>query len=232
MPFEELSKLNCNTNYSIDLKDPHKSQVGFDRQKIKFAHPWSRDMTLDQLVENCFSEEKGLLSNINAWEYFIEGGSIMLNKQVLCSGYKTRTDRPNKDYLYTLGDKLWYLFSGQSYDISQLDAEFITNMTDTMLSRPAEDLVIIQPLLDYIEKYVKPAMDNYIANHPSKHRIDDSLKENDAQYAAQMAQVETLLVPAKAKSPQQSKVAILGMMMFGLSYLSWNLVNGLLREGY
>lgn len=104
---------------------------------FKFVHPWSRNLALDQLVENCF-EENGILSN---------------------------------------PDNIYYLTSKLSESDADYVTEFITNTTDEILNRKTEYLSIIQPVLDYIDKYVNPEIDKYISNHPSRHRIKEGISE-------------------------------------------------------
>lgn len=222
LSIDELAKCDCDKVYRTDLEVQESYQV-FTKQEIKFVHLWSRDMTLDELVANCFGKG-GLFSHTDSFKYFAEGGSLMLDEQTVCKRDEIGRGKPSVDYIVKLGKRLDVAFTW--YQVSDLDAEFITNVIQSILNCSSEDLVIIQPLLDYIEQYVNPAIDNYIASHPSRDRIDDTLQENDEEYRSQLAKAESLmLVP---KQSQSGRSIILAMLMVGLAYTSWMFIKGLL----
>lgn len=115
---------------------------------IPFAYPMDKiaELPFEQLVENYFTKEIVRLRFLR---------------------------------LSTREPYLWYLYRslkavlGGSYSIAALDFEFITNSTDGLLGVEGDSnyIKIIQPLLDYINKYVIPEMRDYVVKHPCKDKI-------------------------------------------------------------
>lgn len=220
IPISELVNLDCNTDYETDMVDSRQGYYNSVQQKFNFPCPWSRDMALDQLVKNCFLEN-GLFTNQKSVEYFTRGGCLMLNGQTLWKGESERTGRPDTDYICLLGSRLQAVFC--SYNISDLDVEFITNVTDSMLDRPPEDLVIIKPLLDYIETYINPAIDEYIINHPNRNRIDDTNCSDKEASTLRFTAVKRRREEIEAevgREAKRSKMIATASSVAGLGFLS------------
>lgn len=196
-PLHKLTKLDRNTPYE------------FENAKFQFPHLWSTDMPLGELIENCFSKN-GLFSGENVKKL------IHINRD----NNLALTNKEYAVYIEALVEKLSLVLI--EYDLSSLNAEFITNILDPTFAHEPKDLTIIQPLLDYFEKHITPAANAYIENHPAKDRIDDLAIENNAQYSSALTNAKWLLTTEK--SPRN---AVLGMLMIIIAYITWSIFGAL-----
>lgn len=155
-PVEKLSELEPNTAYEFGV-------IG----SLNFPYKWSRDLTLGQLIENCFSQN-GLFSSSKIMK------CLTSSDQVLFNDYKIKKEKIKLDdkklrYVANLIENLneVVLF----YDIAAFDAESITNIMEVMFVHRSDNMDVISPLMNYIKTRIEPAMGKYIENHPARARI-------------------------------------------------------------
>lgn len=76
-------------------------------------------------------------------------------------------------YTWRLHDRLRTIFT--VYSISDLDREFITNVSQYIneADKESQYFEIIQPLMNFIDMYVIPEMEKYINQHPCRRQIKD-----------------------------------------------------------
>lgn len=165
-PIDILAKLKCNKDYEIE-------HAGCDDlfQFFRFPHPWSKEMSLDQLVDNCFLE-RGFLECIGTagkekMKLISLGGTriIKIDEKEI----KVESGKPEYSMPIGLIEKAVKVF-GKTYGLADLDTEFITNFIDFTVAVTDHKYVdyILKPLMDYIEKYVVVEMKKYIEGHPRK----------------------------------------------------------------
>lgn len=153
-PIERLAKFACDRDY----KWSNSGSEGV----INFPHPWSRDLELGKLVENCFSST-GILE-INNANYLMEG----------C--FEENDQSRRFEYIVCLIEELRKVFT--KYNVSEVDREFITYGIQSILNYGSEDRMnIISPLVKYIDEYVMPEIDEYICKHPCSDQLNDVEEE-------------------------------------------------------
>ncbi|OAI50527.1 hypothetical protein AYO37_00985 [Opitutia bacterium SCGC AG-212-L18] len=174
---EILSRINNNDN---DLKRLlfheliHRAMQIFGNN----CKPYFKD---DELAIKAYRDSmKQVLINIiraAASDFVINLDNLGLNELVeLCFGGNEEflhINRVDED-VRLLINSLHCLF-GVSYSVKELDLEFITNVTDciVLLKEDSECHKMIQPLMDYVDKYVIPEIEKYIEGHPRRNQLKD-----------------------------------------------------------
>lgn len=166
IPMHELEKLECNKNYILQLSSDSSAR---QPHIINFPHPWSKSLSIEQLIENCYGTHGVLNDSLDVMHtrLAIDGREI---QKIDCFS------------LEPIGSRLETLFeSSEVYDIASYDREFITFMTENLVGDPSyQDSKLYKPFKDYLEMYVNPEMEEFIAKHRSKSKVivEDSSYKN------------------------------------------------------
>lgn len=166
IPLEVLEKLDCNLPHTIQLSGPPPKDIPF-----KFKHPWTRSLSLDKLVENCFGPN-GILHPRSINVYDLMGSSISLDGQAIKNEFGEVDDVTMllAENFADLCNSLYDVFGGK-YSEAELDIEFITKVSDKLLRPGFADMKAVKRLIKYFDDHVNPEMKKYVEGHPGKEKM-------------------------------------------------------------
>jgi len=182
-----------------------------------FKHKWSKSMSLDALIENCVGVN-ALFSNLGLAFCFNNGYILLKNGQRIESrGGIYNPAELHSNLTASLLSALNLVFV--EYQVGEIDGEFITNLTDFSLFPNFKDEKMVKPLMDYIETYIIPQMQEYIEGHPRKDQIDEKIIENDAHFLTNLINITSL-------THYLTPISTVFVTLY--SYMDWSTVNAIL----
>lgn len=141
-----LEDMECrgNKSYTVEIET---DVFLFQLSNIYFPHPWSESLSLEELIENCYGDH-GILKQ----------ATLKIKKVSDEAFYFLKTFEA--------------IESLASYPRAYYDREFITHMTDLLITYPKyEKSHFYKIFKNYLDHYVIPLMESYVANHPSKSKV-------------------------------------------------------------
>lgn len=131
---------------------------GTDKSVIKFVNKWHKNMSIGELSENLFSDDR----HTCLYRLFKEKRDLQIGQKIV---KRNKSSKINIDFI----SRIKFFF--KAYKPSELDVEFIANVCEYLVNQnfyEGRGKRIIKPLMDYIEVAVIPKMEEYIEKHPKR----------------------------------------------------------------